>query len=300
VKCKRSGLTLVEILTVIAIMATLVALLTPALNTVRRMAKEAKQKAQFTTTALALETFKNDYGDYPPSDGWNYTTGRSLNYCGAQKLAEALLGWDLMGFHPKSAWRADGLDVEGGSGTYDPAGARPDTNQNNVPDTLEERTGSYLEVGTANAFRLGGEEGLFSNTGDLAGNRFVLCDGFGVKKIAITNPLESNKSTTFNAGTPILYFKADPSSKHISVPENYSIYKIGDNRELIRLGRVKDGRQHPFYQPEHFSNFWTYIMDPKASTSARPWPYRPDSYILISAGADGLYGTSDDIRNFGN
>jgi hypothetical protein len=41
-----------------------------------------------------------------------------------------------------------------------------------------------------------------------------------------------------------------------------------------------------------------YIQDPKVT--ARPWPYRPDSYLLISAGADGLYGTPDDICNFGN
>ncbi len=41
-----------------------------------------------------------------------------------------------------------------------------------------------------------------------------------------------------------------------------------------------------------------YIRDPKIE--ARVWPYRPDSYLLISAGADGLYGTPDDIRNFGN
>ena len=27
-------------------------------------------------------------------------------------------------------------------------------------------------------------------------------------------------------------------------------------------------------------------------------PYRPESYILISAGFDGRYGTSDDITNF--
>jgi hypothetical protein len=30
----------------------------------------------------------------------------------------------------------------------------------------------------------------------------------------------------------------------------------------------------------------------------RPWPCRPDSYILISAGVDGVYGTDDDITNF--
>jgi hypothetical protein len=29
-----------------------------------------------------------------------------------------------------------------------------------------------------------------------------------------------------------------------------------------------------------------------------PRPYRRDSYILISAGYDGLYGTADDVLNF--
>jgi hypothetical protein len=28
------------------------------------------------------------------------------------------------------------------------------------------------------------------------------------------------------------------------------------------------------------------------------WPVNADSYVLISAGADGLYGTADDITNF--
>jgi hypothetical protein len=63
------------------------------------------------------------------------------------------------------------------------------------------------------------------------------------------------------------------------------------------LGRISDGMQHNLNTQ---SAFIQYIMDPKASTDVRPWPYRPDSYILISAGADGLYGTGDDITNFGN
>ena len=29
-------------------------------------------------------------------------------------------------------------------------------------------------------------------------------------------------------------------------------------------------------------------------------PYNADSYILMSAGRDGLFGTSDDIYNFGH
>ena len=70
---------------------------------------------------------------------------------------------------------------------------------------------------------------------------------------------------------------------------------------MISLGRLADTakplsarRRHPI---EDFDYFYEYIRDPKVH--ARPWPYRPDSYLLISAGMDGIYGTDDDIRNFG-
>jgi hypothetical protein len=38
------------------------------------------------------------------------------------------------------------------------------------------------------------------------------------------------------------------------------------------------------------------IRDPKIPNIVRP--YNPDSYILISAGPDGYYGTADDIHNY--
>jgi hypothetical protein len=124
---------------------------------------------------------------------------------------------------------------------------------------------------------------------------FVLCDVFAVKKITIINPI-TFEPVTYTAGTPILYFKANTSSKRIEPPPPY-IYDLQDNDELIKLGRVKDNRPH---QLNNLSQFISYIMDPKASTPTRAWPYRPDSYLLISAGPDGFYGTEDDIRNFGD
>ncbi|MEJ2647701.1 MAG: prepilin-type N-terminal cleavage/methylation domain-containing protein, partial [Sedimentisphaerales bacterium] len=147
-KRKKTGLTLVEILVVLGIIALLLGLLLPAMTTVKNSAKEVKQKAQFGSINLALVTFKNDYGDYPPS---NCPVGG--NYTGAQKLAEALVGWDLQGFHPKSAWRADGLDMNGGNLTYDPLKTR-DADGDGVPDTLRERKELYLDSETANAFKL--------------------------------------------------------------------------------------------------------------------------------------------------
>ncbi len=119
-------MTVIEILVVVSIIALLVGLLLPAVHTVQKMAKETKQKAQFTSIELGLAAFKSDYGDYPPSSWQNpNAAGGRTDYCGAQKLAEALLGWDLLGFHPDSGWRADGLDRNGGPTTYDPLKVNP-------------------------------------------------------------------------------------------------------------------------------------------------------------------------------
>ncbi|GAH38470.1 unnamed protein product, partial [marine sediment metagenome] len=242
-------------------------------------------------------TFKNDYGDYPPS-GWHPKT--SPDYCGAQKFTEALLGWDLLGFHPKSAWRADGLDTSGGLMTYDPLKTRdikPIGNPDGVADTLNERKKCYLELATTNVFRLGK---LFNNTKLLNSDTFVICDAFGVKKIKI-------EQTTIKAGTPILYYRANTSSKNINLmPLDNRIYDARHNFPLVNLGSVtKDGtpgKPHPllsdgfpfkFFYGDFITGAIGYIQDPKIITPAPPWPYRPDSYLLISAGLDGKYGTKD-------
>ena len=273
---KKTGLTIIELLIVLGIIALLVGLLLPAVSAVKKMAKETKQKAQFATIELALEAFKNDYGDYPPSD----RSRAPFIYAGSQKLAEALLGWDLLGFHPNSAWRADGLDVGGGPGTYDPAQTR-DINGDGSPDTFDERKGPYLELANVGAFRL---LDLFGTNTLLGPDTYVICDVFGAKKISMAN------GKIVRAGAPILYYKADTSVKRIR-----AIYQSFDNTVLLDFKQMADQRDHPLRMS---SFFYDYIKDPKIT--ARDWPYRPDSYILISAGADGLYGTPDDITNFGN
>jgi len=292
VKHKNKGFTLVEVMTAVAIIAILVALLMPALSMVRRMANETSQKAQFAAIDMAVMAFRNDFGDYPPST--LDTSFLSPNYyCGAQKLAEALLGWDLLGFHPKSEWRFDGLETKSGSPSgewaYDPGKLR-----NGGLDTLHERRGPYLETSKANAFRLGD---LFASTGNLtAGPSSVMCDVFAVKQVAIGGK-------TVKAGTPILYYKAETSSKVFAQPASAAdqsvIYNAFDNQDLIILGKMTETLiPHPLVNIANLYNFDSAggIRDPKITTV--PWPYRPDSYILISAGADGLYGTSDDIHNF--
>ena len=281
-KRKITAFTLVELLTVLAIITMLVGLLVPSMATVRRFARETKQKAQLTTMDLALTAFREDYGEYPPSE---YEGLFFPDYCGAQKLAEALLGWDLMGFHPDSDFRANGHNDQAVF-VYDPAD----------PVLFGQRRGPYLELGTANAFRLGVSgpgmnDGLFVDPAPLAAGTFVICDVFGVRKITLAN------GRTVTAGTPILYFQANAASKIYDGGTDASIYRHTDNQVLLGLPVLADPTktQHRLYDRDYFYD--VYIRDPKVGI---PWPYRPDSYILISAGYDGEYGTADDITNFGN
>ena len=286
-----TGFTTVELLTVLAIISMLVGLLIPAVSMVKSIAREVKQSAQLTTMGMALEAFKNDYGDYPPSD---YPLG---DYCGAQKLAEALCGWDLLGFHPDSGWLADGKNARpyrDVAGVVHPPGTYFLYNPTSDYD-MDKRKGPYLELATANVFKLGA---LFfpNGTSPLNGDRYVICDAFGVKSVNVIG------GKAFKAGTPILYYKANVSSKQMiynpsgitSFKDN--IYNVQDNGILVGLGKVKDRTVHKLLDPAVFYSTDGGVLDPKVTS--RPWPYRPDSYILISAGADGEYGTGDDITNF--
>jgi prepilin-type N-terminal cleavage/methylation domain-containing protein len=289
VKREKTGMTLVELLVVLGIIALLTGILIPALTLVQRTARETKQQTQFSAIDLALTGYKNDFGDYPPS---NLTTDYG-GYCGAQKMTEAIVGWDLLGFHHNTAWRADGLDVTGGSGSYDPAQTR-DTNNDGVPDTFDERKGPYLELASDSVFKLGNtatRQGLYTNTLTLAPDTYVICDVFGNQKIRLLD------GRSVRAGSPILYYRANTSEKTIR-----GIYNPLDNDAIIQIKEQADNRgdrRHPLgWEDNDYQYFYDYIRDPKID--ARAWPYKPDSYILISAGADGIYGTSDDIRNFGN
>jgi len=275
VKDRKNGFTVVELLTVVSIIAMLVALLIPAVTMVRSIAKETQQKGQFTSISLALGAFRNDYGDFPPSD-WR----PGEDYCGAQKLAEALMGWDLMGFHPETEWESTG-------NAYDPS--------NPSEDNLRERRGPYLDTGRDFACKL---DDLFegSSTAPLEPDTYVLCDVFHRKKVKVGT--DSNGDPVIEqVGMPILYYRANPASRRElgDGPADEQIYNPYHNLSLVGLGRIEDGEHHEDFDDP--SEFYEYIRDPKITK--RDWPYRPDSFILISAGSDGLYGTEDDVTNFG-
>lgn len=295
---RKVGFTLVELLTVLAVVTLLVSMMIPSMITVRRVARNTKQQAQLNAIDMALITFRNDYGQYPPSYFIDPATSTPTDYCGAQKLCEALLGWDLMGFHPNSAWRADGHDQANGPLSYDPDRVRldPVTGQ---PITFQERRGRYLELSTASPFKV---IQLFpEGTGSLAPETYVLCDAFGAAKVPLALP--DGTTRIVKAGAPILYYRARTEFKTIppSAPApDQATYYVMDNAPVVTLQQADKwlGDSTGYYE-----NFYTFIKDWKVQPVPPAPPvavaYRPDSYILITAGADGQYGTADDICNFG-
>lgn len=283
---RKSAFTIVELLTVMSIIIILMGLLAPAMNRVRRHATWMKQKNNFHSISVALEMFRNEFDGYPDSGPMDSATPPQ-QYCGAMKLAEAMMGQDLLGFHPDSRFRSDGMD-----------GGTPPVPLY-VPATEKARKENvYLPLEQANAYKL---KDIYSNPAPFYPERFVLCDEY--KRIV-------NLTTGKRIGMPVLYFKANTSlSLHDVTDENnpQNIYKYQDNDELVKLGMPwNPTAAHPMAStgttPEGVAAdpkiFYLETLNEKIASITINKPYRADSFILMSAGFDGQYGTPDDVFNF--
>jgi len=309
---KSRGFTIIELLTVMSIIVVLIGLLVPALNKVRRYAMDVSQQAQLHSIDTALEFFITDQSnDYPESKAQD-TVGEA--YCGAMKLSEAMMGQDLLGFHPESRFRLDGTD---GRATptqiYEPGVVNLQENLNDRPG------GTNLPEDNANAFRL---SSIYNATdlgssvfgGTRAVDMYVLCDVY--KRV-------DNLGTAGNTkiGMPILYYKADTSSSYHdanapATPDKLSnngfIYNVFDNEDIVQMGKPWENagsveKQHVLSVAQSgIKKFYEETENKQISiTSANTValglskrPYRANTFILISAGFDGEYGTADDITNF--
>ncbi|MDD5457973.1 MAG: type II secretion system protein [Phycisphaerae bacterium] len=290
---KKRAFTIVELLVVMSIIMILISLLVPSLNAIKRYAKGVTQMGQFHNIENALEMFQIDHSQYPDS-GYEDSDGEL--YCGAMKLCEALMGQDGLGFHPDSKFYASGKDGTGAGAVdlYLPQNADMTDPANRA--NLRERK-KYLES-TEDRMELHKIDEYFA--AGFANNCAVIADVFKSN----TNSINGEK-----IGLPVLYYRADASNMEhdpnglsaASWTAHSNIYDIYDNQDLVSLfeSETPDGLtqiDNQLYNPDVF---YKVTLDKKANTiDGFNQPYRKDSYILISAGFDGLYGTRDDITNF--
>jgi hypothetical protein len=211
-----------------------------------------------------------------------------------------MVGQDLKGFHPNSRFNRAGFSLPAG-----PATLYPPLNWPNPAAYIENLRARkmYLQLENANAFSL---DRIYA-AADITGggyepNMFVLCDVY--TQVA-------NRETSKKMGMPILYYRADATkTSHLrsTAPADLerNTYDSRDNQGLINLGLPWVGAyMHPMASggltlsgaPADPRIFYDKTVNRAITTLDRP--YREDSYILLSAGFDGQYGTADDVFNFG-
>lgn len=299
---KKKAFTLIELLVVMAIISALVAIMSVGLRTVKIKSTNLKQKGEFHGMEISIELFQNDFGRYPDSSA---VYGGSDYTCGAQRLAEAMEGRDERGFNPKSKWHPD---------LEDSAFPLYDIPAN---DTRKQRKPVYFELKHSGFYT---PEQLWGagNTGLLQPDKCPVITDVFVRNVAADTTIDEK------VGSPVLYFKADPTKRfrvnnanQLVSPATQAeytkwIYNFDDNIDLLDLPWLRDpgSAEDPAGMAPHYQDnpeypgvtgaelFYQMITQRQTTNMNFYKPYNKDTFILISAGWDGIYGTKDDLTNF--
>ena len=311
-KPKRKAFTLVELLVVIGIIALLVGLVIPGLNMARTYAKEASVKATFQSLGTGLDVFLNDHGYYPQSSVREDDSGDECALkiitipadedgdtdhidVGAHRLAEAMFGIDQLGYSTHIVNELNYYKTISDTGSDDFGAPCDDETPN--PNPIE-RFGPYistdqLKIGTMNDV-------------EIPATATTPLTGDPLKVWTNTNPVILD---AFTKKHPILYYRARKSARRLTDidDKNNGIFEYEHNAHITDLygmsdatptdlGVEGDWKRFPYYVWDKNTGVETGTTTKFQSSGARP--YRSDSFMLISAGNDGAYGTEDDICNF--
>ncbi len=332
----RKAFTLIEMLAVVAIIVLLMGILLPSLHKARESAKKVKTQAQMKAIGEGLVAFGAENApdlqgnEYPSSESINDptdsgTTGPDM--FGAHRVVRYLLGKDLKGYVaprnvPRKLWHTEE--------DYEQRGWYPDANDplpTGAPANGFTRSGPYLSP-----------EGVrLLPTNKLAGGpvggaaippippNYVFVDTFDMPILYYAANTRLGQQANSAMATP--HFTPGATSG-----PHAGIYSFGDNA-LFTGGEACAGGACATFPGWDFGNGFKAMAPPPRTGSLQPptlaaWqtfltnnpdsfpnyildkevykssnrntivPVRKESFLLVSPGKDGKFGTPDDIKNF--
>ena len=265
--------TLVELLIVIGIIALLVGILMPAISGAMDMARRTQTAAMLKVLETGLEQYRAepDLGrEFPPShdtraDGSSYLPVRDYTPGDYNRAYGAnLLVWGLCGVTA----RMDGTVGFPETGTIESICPTA------IDGVWPARYGPFVTTG---GLRIGvPERGFYTNS---SGNSLIGDDPFWT----ILDPW----------GNVILYYRANPTALPVDV-FNYS-----DNAPFTTRVSMENDYIDTIHDVDNFRRYThDYRVPGDPIDPAVYAPQNRDSFLLISAGPDGRYGTADDVTNF--
>ena len=348
---RRPGFTLVELLTVVGIIALLIGILVPALARARTQAKKGTVQAELKAISDGLEMFHNDFGKYPDSTTQVKISGAWLEkqdpittypnfggnphydsqaLSGAHWLARAMVGPDMQGLDSQGLTLRDRRDVALNSGS--PAqlvlatggtgsGATLDQFQNG----RKERKSPYVE--NANKLLKRDDDGTFGqgNSGHQSTGRLVFFDAFDSPVLyykanpRAPRPFCRNGADADTNGAGVYTFEdnvritgstgpgtsddmamADTAWAFVDGVPNHAIGRYaGASGSTTSYAGTDLELKHSFINYIHDHNVDSMLTNSGTNTVLPPRiAVNPDSFLLMTAGPDGRFGTDDDVANF--
>lgn len=322
-RTNRNGFTLIELLAVVAIIALLIGILVPAVTQARNQAKKAKSLALLDSISKGAEMFVSEFGTYPKSSGANPFEAnppeKDPQLSGAQWIALQLIGADQLGYvkPTRSNDTNDNQKIDKDDWlewySLTPKRNYPRFGPYVTVDASAAQTPEIYMQNNAGAGKIPDE--MIKGSSDYSNERLpFFVDAFGFPVLYYRANAHAKLAISTGTGSSMdvgIYDQSDNSMITGAEGSDGRYGKTYDGWDLRDTGRSpahdmreigfdgKNSTERP--EPETFANAICNlnIFDSTSrNKKGRVWPNNPERFLLITPGLDGIYGTTDDVRNY--